>query len=69
MGLISSRVLGATPGRPPASHHLSHTPPPIRKDRRGFWLPATTASRMAVWSASRPRTSQWAALKFGHLGI
>ena len=38
IGLISNRVLGATPGQPPASHHLSHTPPPIPKGRRGFCL-------------------------------
>ena len=36
IGLISKRVLGATPGHPPASYHLSHTPPPIPKGRRGF---------------------------------
>src|SRR5947209_6602506 len=27
VGLISRRVLGATPGHAPASHHLSHTAP------------------------------------------
>jgi len=30
------RVLGATPGHVPASHHLSQTPPPILRDGGGF---------------------------------
>ena len=51
VGLISKRVLGATPGHLPASHHLSRTPPPIPKDRRGFCrLAEVVPSSLRVFS-------------------
>ena len=55
IGLISKRVLGATPGHPPASYHLSHTPPPIPKGRRGFcFSPAFAAIPSGAARLTRP---------------
>jgi hypothetical protein len=53
-GVVSNRVLGATPGHPPASYHLSHTPPPIPKGRRGFCLSVQTMQN-SPWVCSPVR--------------